>query len=106
MTNPHINPALYLELPTDEAERLAWINGDDVIAKMLCKINELEQKIEDLEDRPTLEQRENMNGSAENYHQFFYYWFEWLNLHCPCPSVTNDKDCAVIFEAIERGQSV
>ena len=40
----------------------------------------------------------------EDYKAFFFDCFEHLNAHYPAPSVTNDYDKSVIFDAIQKGE--
>ena len=70
----------------------AWAIGD-----------ELETQIGDTE---TLNDWNKKNGPADSYKAFFYDCFERLSAHYPCPEVTSDYDCGVIFDAIERGEEV
>jgi len=106
MTNAQIeftNPNVIAEL-----ERRAYAENAPALAEVLAalhdallRIDELETQIEDTE---TLSQWERKNAPADSYKEFFYDCFERLNGHYPCPSVTNDYDCGVIFDAIERGE--
>lgn len=54
------------------------------------KIAELEKDLEKCADYPA-------------YKDFFENCFTRLNGHYPCPEVTSDYYCSVIFDAIENG---
>ena len=41
----------------------------------------------------------------DNYKTFFDDCFERLNSYYPCPEVTSDHDCSVIFNAIQKGDT-
>lgn len=75
-----------------------------LLADVLYALADSLDQIEALEDTETLEQWSNENGDAKAYKQFFEDCFEHLDGHYPCPSITNDYDCSVIFDAIERGE--
>jgi hypothetical protein len=59
-------------------------------------------KMESDIDDAVLKAENNMPDYAE-YKQFFEDCFARLSGHYPCPSVTSDYDCSVIFDAIEGG---
>lgn len=40
------------------------------------------------------------------YAHFFEDCFERLNAQYPCPEVTSDYDCSVIFDAITKGEGI
>lgn len=96
----------------NEQETLAYLSGDTDKADLLAQIAELEAQVETLEEQLSdaqdnrLEKWEKNNGPVEEYEQFFYDCFEHLGAHYPCPSVTSNYDCGVIFAAIERGEGV
>ena len=96
----------------DEQERIAYANGDTAHANLLARIVELEAQVEALEDQlsdaqdDSLSKWEKNNGSAYAYVEFFHDCFARLDGHYPCPSVTSDYDCGVIYAAIERGEGV
>ena len=52
-----------------------------------------------------LEKELNARAYYSAYKDFFDDCFARLNAHYPCPSVTSDYDCSVIFDAIEKGES-
>ena len=92
----------------EQFEREAYQAGDtkvadllDLVSQLVSIVNEQDEKIDRTE---TLEQWENKNGSADDYKEFFESCFEQLGAHYPCPSVTNDYDKSVIFEAIQLGE--
>lgn len=102
-----------LNLPATEAERLAYSEGFTMAAELFARIAELEaerdtltQELEDLKDKAaedSLTQWENQNGNPDQYKEFFYDCFARLAGEYPAPSVSNDYDKSVIFEAIEKG---
>lgn len=93
-----------------ELERRAYAENAPALSEVLAALHDALQRINELEtqidDTETLAQWERKNGPVYNYVQFFYNCFERLDGHYPCPSVTNDYDCGVIFDAIERGEEV
>ena len=97
---------------TEELERIAYANGDTAHADLLARIVELEGQVEALEDQlsdaqaDSLSKWEENNSSIADYVTFFDECFQRLAGHYPCPSVTNDHDCGVIYAAIERGEWV
>lgn len=106
-------PLNLLTLPAPEAERLAYAEGFTMAAELFARIAELEaerdtltQELEDLKDKAaedSLTQWENQNGNPDQYKEFFYDCFARLAGEYPAPSVSNDYDKSVIFEAIEKG---
>ena len=106
-------PLNLLPLPATEAERLAYAEGFTMAAELFARIAELEverdalaEELEDLKDKAAEDSpshRENQNGNPDQYKEFFYDCFERLAGHYPAPSVSNDYDKSVIFEAIEKG---
>jgi hypothetical protein len=91
----------------EELERVAYAEGDTRTAELLGRIIELQKEVEALEeqiaDTETLEDWEKRNGHAMAYKEFFDDCFQVLPQHYPAPSVTNDHDKSVIFEAIRGG---
>lgn len=69
------------------------------LADSLDLIEEQTDKLKDLED----EAESRADYSA--YKEFFYDCFSRLTGRYPCPAVTSDYDCSVIFDAIEKGES-
>ena len=105
-----------LSLPAHEAETLAYAEGFTLAAELFARIAELEAQVkqltdelDDIEDKArddSLTRWEDENGPAEAYKDFFFSCFERLAGHYPCPSVTSDYDQSVIFDAIEKGETV
>lgn len=106
-------PLNLLTLPATEAERLAYAEGFTMATELFARIAELEaerdtltQELEDLKDKAaedSLSHWENQNGNPDQYKEFFYDCFARLAGEYPAPSVSNDYDKSVIFEAIEKG---
>lgn len=106
-------PMNLLNLPATEAERLAYSEGFTMTAELFARIAELEaerdaltEELEDLKDKAaedSLTHWENQNGNPDQYKEFFYDCFARLAGEYPAPSVSNDYDKSVIFEAIEKG---
>ena len=98
-----------MNLPAQEAERLAYAEGFVGTAELFARVAELEAQVEALEEKleevETLEAWEHKNGSADAYRDFFFDCFQRLAGHYPAPSVTSDYDQSVIFAAIERGEA-
>jgi hypothetical protein len=95
------NPAFLEELA-----QKAYINGDTEKAEMLSTIAELITLNETLEEKADeLESLEKKTEDFKAYKGFFEDCFLRLNGRYPCPSVTSDYDCNVIFEAIEKGET-
>ena len=102
-----------LKLEAIEAERIAYSEGFTMAAELFARIAELEaerdaleEELEDLKDKAaedSLTQWENQNGNPDQYKEFFYDCFARLAGEYPAPSVSNDYDKSVIFEAIEKG---
>lgn len=95
----------------NESERLAYISGDTSSADTFFKADQmdgmedegfiLESELDDRIDTAI----ENKQPDYEFYKAFFEECFERLNQHYPCPSVTSDYDCSVIFDAISKGDT-
>lgn len=102
-------PLNLLNLPATEAERLAYSEGFTMAAELFARIAELEAErdtlLEELEqaEADSLTHWENQNGNPDQYKEFFYDCFARLAGEYPAPSVSNDYDKSVIFEAIEKG---
>ena len=90
----------------DRLEAIAHAEGRTTEAALLDALAQVMRERDALQDAETLEQWEKRNGPAEEYKQFFHECFERLDSHYPAPSVTSDYDKSVIFEAIEKGESV
>jgi hypothetical protein len=95
----------------EELERQAYTDYPkaSILFQALIDLREAledkEKEISALED-DSLSAWEKKNGPADQYKEFFSDCFERLNGHYPCPSVTSDYDCGVIFEAIQKGEEV
>ena len=106
-------PLDLLKIQPAEAERIAYSEGFTMAAELFARIAELEaerdalaEELEDLKDEAaedSLTQWENQNGNPDQYKEFFYDCFARLAGEYPAPSVSNDYDKSVIFEAIEKG---
>lgn len=98
-----------MQLPANEAERLAYVEGFTGTAELFARIDALEAQVAALEDQlehakaDSLSDWEKRNGPAYDYVQFFNGCFEHLAGVYPCPSITSDYDKSVIFDAIEKG---
>lgn len=102
-----------MNLPAEEAERLAYAEGFTGTAELFARIDaltaerdELIQELEDLKDNAaedSLERWENENGNPDDFKEFFYDCFIRLAGEYPAPSVSSDYDKSVIFDAIEKG---
>lgn len=96
----------------DEQERIAYANGDTAHADLLAHIVKLEAEVENLESQledaqaDSLSKWEKNNSPIADYVTFFDECFQRLNGLYPCPSVTSDYDCGIIYAAIERGEGV
>lgn len=102
-----------LKLEPSEAERIAYSEGFTMAAELFARIDaltaerdqlaeELEKAREDAAD-DSLSKWENENGNPDQYKEFFYDCFARLAGHYPAPSVSNEYDKSVIFDAIEKG---
>lgn len=99
----------------EELERAAYMSGNAELAA-LYDVSQTTQQIEN--SLPRQMTVDDLIGSGletyiegqvtkncpdyEEYKQFFEDCFERLDGHYPCPSVTSDYDCGVIFEAISK----
>ena len=101
----------------EDLERAAYMAGDTALANAYDACSTLERAQDDCEldfDLPIGEQIEAIQEQAvewaapdgQAYKEFFYDCFARLNGHYPCPSVTNEHDCSVIFDAITKGEGV
>ena len=64
----------------------------DLIEEQADKIAELEKEL-------------SARADYSAYKEFFENCFARLDGHYPCPEVTSNCDCSVIFDAIEKGES-
>lgn len=90
-----------------QMEREAYAAGDTDRAALLAAVLELQEaadKVDELEDE--LKSLKDETQDHDAYKQFFEDCFERLDGHYPCPEVTSDYDCSVIFDAIERGEEL
>lgn len=99
-----------MQLPANEAERLAYSEGFVGTAELFARIaaleaerDALETQLDDAKDG-SLARWERNNGPADAYKDFFNECFERLAGVYPCPNVTSDYDKSVIFDAIERAE--
>lgn len=94
-----------LNLPANEAERLAYAEGATKTAELFARLAELEEKLEQVEDELDTA-RTNLKHCAyhDEYRQFFYDCFDRLAGHYPAPEPTSGHDKSIIFDAIERGE--
>jgi len=87
-----------------QARDIAYIEGStlyDVLAALVVATEALETTQEELEDvKHDLKSLEETTIDFESYVSFFDECFERLDGHYPCPSVTSDYDCSVVFDAI------
>ena len=98
----NITPAQCFEL-----ESKAYTDGSTALAQLLSKLGGALEQVEGLSDQLDDATKKLANQSDyDSYKRFFDDCFERLNAHYPCPSVTNDYDCSVIFDAIERGEGL
>lgn len=104
-------------LTFEELERVAYIQGNTMQADNFDKCNILADLEDNLPSEFTLDQtidaqidsyvEKQIEKQCPNYaefKQFFYDCFEMLNGHYPCPSVTSDYDCSIIFDVIRKGE--
>lgn len=98
-----------LKLEAPEAERIAYAEGSTMAAGLLARIAELEEKIEEMEEKiadDSLSEWNRRNGDAEQYKEFFYDCFYRLNGRYIAPNISSDHDKSLIFAAIERGEGI
>ena len=98
----------------DALEVQAYMNNDGALSKAIATLSDIRLSMDDAE----IETLEDMNSNKKeleskidaleselaSYKQFFDDCFEALGMRYPCPSVTSDYDCSVIFDAISKGQ--
>jgi hypothetical protein len=98
-----------MNLPAEEAERLAYAEGFTGTAELFARVAALEAERDalqaQLDDIPTESERNQDAQDLEHLKQFFYDCFERLAGHYPCPEFSSDYDKSVILAAIERGES-
>ena len=79
--------------------------GDYEKAALFYALADSLDLIEEQADKiPELEKELNARADYLAYKEFFYDCFARLAGHYPCPEVTSDYDCSVIFDAIENGE--
>lgn len=106
-------------LTPSEQERQAYMAGNTRLADAYAALDTVERLDQDLPygfdfETPMDDQIEKHVDAEiakrcpdyEAYKQFFEACFERLAGHYPCPSVTSDYDCSVIFDAISKGEGV
>lgn len=101
----------FLNLPAQEAERLAYAEGFTGTAELFARIAELEAERDELAGK--LEETRDQIPDPKQYIQdqqdlmhlkaFFYDCFNRLPGVYPCPEYSSDYDKSVIFDAIEKG---
>ena len=100
-----------------ELERTAYISGQTTMADLYARAEDLENlesnlDMSGLEPEDLIAQIDAIQSKAvadncpdyDAYKQFFDTCFELLNGHYPCPGVTSDYDCNVIYDAIRKGE--
>lgn len=104
-----------LKIQPDEAERIAYAEGFTMAAELFARIDaltaerdQLAEELERVKDEAaddSLARWERENGNPDQYKEFFYDCFARLAGEYPAPSVSNDYDKSVIFDAIEKGSA-
>lgn len=88
-----------------EKARAAEFAGEDEKAALYAAVAELleinEAQNEQLDD---YRKSESDKSDYAVYKQFFDDCFRQLDGCYPCPSVTSEYDCSVIFDAIQKGE--
>jgi hypothetical protein len=95
-------------LSADEIIRLLDAMGDDYTLKIIEIIkNEIEENIISELNSEIIELKHELkkHEDCKPYIAFFNDCFECLNGYYPCPSVTNEHDKNIIFDAILRGEN-
>lgn len=115
----------YSNLTLSERETLAYMSGDSTTAALLAQLDDNQTRSEKIEES-LLDSGIDIDAMLEvtsldvqiddivkdrcpdyaAYKAFFEECFARLDGRYPCPSVTNEYDNAVIFEAIEKGERV
>lgn len=98
----------------EELERVAYIENNQALLSVINTVEiETEERWQDMlfdaeenAKSDSLTRWEENNGSVKEYYDFFHDCFARLDGHYPAPSVTSDYDKSVIFDAIERGETV
>ena len=89
-----------------EKAAAAYCAGDTEKAELFDALADSLDLIEDQADKlKDLEKETNIRADYSAYKEFFENCFARLGGHYPCPEVTSDYDCSVIFDAIEKGES-
>jgi len=87
-----------------QARDIAYIEGSalyDVLAALVIARESLEEMENDLaEAQDDVKSNKRMYSDYDDFREFFYECFARLDMSYPCPSVTSDYDCSVIFDAI------
>lgn len=101
----------FMNLPAQEAERLAYTEGFTGTAELFARIATLEAERDELVGK--LEESRDQIPDPKQYIQdqqdlmhlkaFFYDCFNRLPGVYPCPEYSSDYDKSVIFAAIEKG---
>ena len=79
--------------------------GDYEKAALFYALADSLELIEDQSDKISELEETNIRADYSAYKEFFENCFARLGGHYPCPEVTSDYDCSVIFDAIEKGES-
>lgn len=80
--------------------------GDCAKAALFYALEDSLDLIEDQADKiAELEKELSARADYSAYKDFFENCFARLGVNYPCPEVTSDYDCSVIFDAIEKGES-
>lgn len=86
-------------------EREAYAAGDTDRAALLAAVMDLIEtgdRLEEVEEE--LKSLKDETQDHEAHKSFFEDCFSRLDGRYPCPEVTSDYDCSVIFDAIEAGE--
>ena len=95
-------------LEPSEAERIAYAEGFHMAAQLFARIADLEAQLTELQAKmDDIEPfTDDVATELHQYRQFFSDCFDRLAGVYPAPSVTSDYDKSVIFDAIEKGESM
>jgi len=87
-----------------QARDIAYTEGSalyDVLAALVVATEALETTQDDLaEAQNEVKSNSRTYSDYDDFREFFHDCFARLDGHYPCPSVTNDYDKSVIFDAI------
>jgi hypothetical protein len=98
----------------DALEVQAYMNNDSTLSKALATLSDIRLSMDECEidslddmhsDKKGLENKiYSLESELELYKQFFDDCFAQLAAHYPCPEVSSDYDCSVIYDAIAKGE--